>query len=173
MLDLRPLKEEERLEICHVISQKMTDEDRDSHTIIEEDYGGDVDEYLRTMAGLHNVPIGIDRIFLKLESFVNTPNIHHNMVVETIGDLSKEEIDTLVDKLMDLRKKTVEKLTDDISEIVDTARSDSALSSGEISSGMGDFYDNDVAAAQVGANKTFSGIDKVIKIITEISKNVA
>lgn len=172
MTILRPLTLEERAEINHVISQKMNEDDRDPHMIIEEDYDGDMDLYLRTMAELHHIPVGIKRFFLeKIKPIIGYPILEKCYISKLVVGLPKEEIDILVIELRELRKEAEKKVVDDISEIIDTALSDSMFSPGGMSSGMGDFYDNNVSSAQVGANQTYSEIDRAIKIFTEISND--
>ena len=53
----RPLSQEEKKMIWSAISRNRTPDDRDPTEIIEQDYAGDEDRYLRTMARWHNVPI--------------------------------------------------------------------------------------------------------------------
>lgn len=57
MKKLRPLTKEEIFKINRAIAQKTNEDDRDSFTIIKKDYDGDIDDYLRTMAKLHGIPI--------------------------------------------------------------------------------------------------------------------
>jgi hypothetical protein len=51
------LTEKDRLKISHIITLNTDEEDRDPQEIIKEDYGGDIDLYLRTMAEFYNIPI--------------------------------------------------------------------------------------------------------------------
>ena len=53
-----PLTDDEKSAIWEAIRIKMAPDDRDPHVIINEDYGGDEERYLRVMAHYHNVPIG-------------------------------------------------------------------------------------------------------------------
>jgi hypothetical protein len=164
--NVRPLTEEEKLAINHAITQNTAEDDRDPHNIIEEDYNGDGERYLRVMAGWHNVPIGIDRIFLNIKAITPEKMSHSEMLRVVVG-LSKEEIGILLEKLLEQKKNTVKKLDNDIASVVNEARSDSSAAF------MGDFYDNQIAVAQVSSNKDHSIIDEAIKILTEISKNVS
>ena len=53
------LTEEDKQKIWKVINKRTAPDDRDPRRVIEEDYGGDEEKYLRVMANWHNVPIGI------------------------------------------------------------------------------------------------------------------
>ena len=51
------LTSEKKLEIYRAIAQRTTPDDTPCQEVIERDYNGDEDAYLRTMAGWHNVPL--------------------------------------------------------------------------------------------------------------------
>ncbi len=53
----KPLTQEKKLEIYRVIAQRTTPDDTPSTEVIERDFHGDEDAYLRKMAGWHNVPL--------------------------------------------------------------------------------------------------------------------
>jgi len=104
MTQPRPLTDEERSEIDHAIAQKTGAGDREPRLVIEEDYGGDSDRYMRVMAGWHHIPIGIERIFLKIKAVIGSVNISLSDVQKITGDVSQEEIGVLIAKLHELKK---------------------------------------------------------------------
>ncbi len=57
-IEKRPLTEEERIMIWDTICLKMTSEDRDPNKVIEEDFDGDKNAYLTSMAEWHNITLG-------------------------------------------------------------------------------------------------------------------
>jgi hypothetical protein len=98
MENSRFLTEEERKEIRNAIHFKCDDDDRDPEDVIKNEYAGDEEHYLTVMAKMHNVPIGIDRVFIKIKSILEERQ------GEKSKFLSEEEFNLLVKKLRDLTK---------------------------------------------------------------------
>ena len=53
-----PLTQEEENAIWAAINNNPPGDDEDPGVIIDRDYNGNTDAYLRNMAGWHNIPIG-------------------------------------------------------------------------------------------------------------------
>ena len=53
----KSLSREKRNEILIAIGKARAPDDRDPREIVEEDYDGDWDKYLRVMAGWHSIPL--------------------------------------------------------------------------------------------------------------------
>jgi len=169
----RLLTEEERSEIWNAIGRKRAPDDRDPEDVVEEDYKGDREHYLRVMAGWHNIPIGLERIFLRIKGMIGNTNIGKEKILEAIGEVSKGEIVSLVAKLNELKNAVGERLEQETTEIVETARSEAQLSSEGLPSHMADFYDNEVSATHIAASTKFSDIDQAIDILAELGKTVS
>jgi len=55
------LTEEEKRAIYEAIRRNSHSDDRDPCEVITEDYGGDAEQYLRSMARWYGIPIGSKR----------------------------------------------------------------------------------------------------------------
>lgn len=53
----KPLTQEQKMKIYEAIGRAMASDDREPRIVIEEDYRGDEDAYLRVMARWHNVQL--------------------------------------------------------------------------------------------------------------------
>lgn len=101
------LTEEERQAICDAISQKMSDDDKPPEMVIEEDYSGNREAYLRIMAGWHHIPIGVDRAILKVEALVAgfpPPVIDRMIVMLIVQNFTSEEILQMLKRLSELKQ---------------------------------------------------------------------
>jgi len=55
-----PLTQEEKNAIWSAITKNMNPDDRDPEEVIDEQFNGDKEAYLRVMAQCHHIPIGSD-----------------------------------------------------------------------------------------------------------------
>ncbi len=53
-----PLTENEKSAVWSAINHNMQEDDEDPRVVIDRDFGGKEDDYLRVMARCHSVPIG-------------------------------------------------------------------------------------------------------------------
>jgi len=53
-----PLTDDQKDAIWTVINGKTAEDDEDPRVVIDRDFGGKEDDYLRVMARCHNIPIG-------------------------------------------------------------------------------------------------------------------
>ena len=53
-----PLTENEKSAVWSAINRNMQEDDEDPRVVIDRDFGGKEDDYLRVMARCHSVPIG-------------------------------------------------------------------------------------------------------------------
>lgn len=111
----------------------------------------------------------IERTFLKVEAIIGKANVGQSEVLQIIADLSQEEIIILIAKLHDLKKAAEERAARNTSEIGSTTKASRQFSPQGMPSCMGDFYDNEVSAVHIAVCRTFSEIDQMINILTEIS----
>jgi hypothetical protein len=75
-------------------------------------------------------------------------NFNPSHLASSIVGLSSEDLLKLAEKMSELRKESEEHFNEEQSKIVNTARADAMF--GSLSSGMADFYDNEVSAASIG-----------------------
>jgi len=169
----RLLTAEEISEIQHAIARNTGAGDRESSLVIEEDYGGDAILYLISMAGWHGIPIGIERIFQKIESLARKSSlIDRDSVLETIKGLSIDEIGFLISKLRGAKEAVAKKATDDTSDIVSNARAEASFLSGGLPEYMAEFYDNEVRAVHIGAHEKSTEIDSMIGVLEDTVKQL-
>lgn len=163
----RGLTSEESSDISQAIENARQEDDRDPSEVIQDSYDGDSARYMKDMATWHNVPIGLDRILLKLKALTAIAGFKQEDALLLIADCDQEEIGILLTKLEAMEKRAQGKAVKDTTDIVETARASNQFSPEGLPSGMADFYDNEVSSVHVGVGQEITKIRRVVNFLTE------